>query len=365
MERPVVVVGGGVMGFASATRLLEAGFADVTLVAAELLGIASRSSPAVFRPDWLGETPAEAVIAWGLETRAHLTQLFRDSDGGSDAGVTPIVHVEVYRNSAGAAATRRSDVLAAVMDGFRAMTPTELELYQPDADGGWHYSSFMIEGARYVPHLRRRAEALGLKVVQGKTVPGLPGSSEFCRAAAAAAGRSHGGVQGVRIVVNALGLNGGPECFPVRGQLVLVKAPAVKLAMGEYNTKDHRFPTYVYPRRDHVVLGSTYLEGDGDKEVRPATTDDIIRRCAEFYPELAQAPVLAEVVCIRPGRKEGVRLERERVTGVDGGPSDLSVIHCYGHGGAGMSLAWGCGGNVARLALEAAAEEGSAIQARL
>ena len=111
------------------------------------------------------------------------------------------------------------------------MTPTELELYHPDADGGWHYSSFMIEGARYVPYLHRRAEALGLKVVQHKAVSGLPGSDAFCRAAAAAAGVSHGGERGARIVVNALGLNGGPECFPVRGQLVLVKAPAVKLAM--------------------------------------------------------------------------------------------------------------------------------------
>ena len=89
------------------------------------------------------------------------------------------------------------------------------------------------------------------------------------------------------------------------------------------------------------------------------------RRCAEFFPELAKAPVLAEVVCIRPGRKEGVRLERERVTAVDGGPTGLSVIHCYGHGGAGMSLAWGCGGSVARLALEAAAEEVGANRARL
>lgn len=49
------------------------------------------------------------------------------------------------------------------------------------------------------------------------------------------------------------------------------------------------------------MLGSTYLEHDGDREVRPETTADIIRRAAEFVPELASAPILAEVVCIRPG----------------------------------------------------------------
>ena len=71
--------------------------------------------------------------------------------------------------------------------------------------------------------------------------------------------------------------------------------------MGEYNTKDRSYPTYIYPRRDHVVLGSTYLAGDGDKEIRDDTTTDIIARAAEFVPELATAKVLSVVVCIRPG----------------------------------------------------------------
>ena len=105
--------------------------------------------------------------------------------------------------------------------------------------------------------------------------------------------------------------------------------------MGEYAPKDLRYPTYIYPRRDCVVLGSTYLENDGSKEVSDETTTEIVRRCAEFVPELLTAPIISEVVCIRPGRKAGVRLEREIVGGT------FHVIHNYGHGGAGMSLAWG------------------------
>lgn len=92
----------------------------------------------------------------------------------------------------------------------------------------------------------------------------------------------------MQLLVNATGLIGGPEVYPVRGQLVLVRAPYVKMAMGEYATADHAYPTYIYPRRDHVVLGSTYLEHDGDREVRPETTQDIIRRAAELVPELAK-----------------------------------------------------------------------------
>ena len=54
--------------------------------------------------------------------------------------------------------------------------------------------------------------------------------------------------------------------------------------------------------------------------------------------------VLAERVGLRPFRRSGVRLERDRLR--DG----RTVIHNYGHGGAGFTLSWGC----AREVLEAA-----------
>merc|ERR1711871_1384555 len=148
-----------------------------------------------------------------------------------------------------------------------------------------------------------------------------------------------------RLVVNTTGLQGGEDTHPVRGQLVLVKAPYVQMAMGEYNPLNHSYPTYIYPRRDHVVLGSTYLEDVGDKEVNDETTKDIIERCAEFIPELRNAPILAEVVCIRPGRRSGVRLDRAKI-------GEFDVVNCFGHGGAGHSLSWGCAGNVVTLVRE-------------
>lgn len=335
----VVVVGGGAMGFACALRLLESGISkDVTLVAERFSQIPSKSSPAVFRPDWLGETPPERVIRWGLETRAHLGQVHRSA--GSEAGITVVDHLEIYRAEAGEDACAPSSVLSQVMAGFRPMTASEIECNFPGATGGWHYSSFMIEGARYVPYLRDRGVALGLRIVEGR-VSGEKGSPEFCASANQLAERG-----GCTVVINATGIDGGPECYPVRGQLLLVKAPYVKAAMGEYNPTNRAYPTYIYPRRDHVVLGSTYLERDGDKEPRDETTADIINRCAEFIPELRQAPIISEVVCIRPARKKGVRLEREAVAG------RFHVVHLYGHGGAGMSLAWGCAGEAVELVRE-------------
>ncbi len=75
----------------------------------------------------------------------------------------------------------------------------------------------------------------------------------------------------------------------------------------------------------------------------------IVAECSRVL-NIEKLPVLAERVGLRPFRRSGVRLERDRLR--DG----RSVIHNYGHGGAGFTLSWGC----AREVLEVAASSGSA-----
>jgi D-amino-acid oxidase len=55
-------------------------------------------------------------------------------------------------------------------------------------------------------------------------------------------------------------------------------------------------------------------------------------------PELAGAPVVGAAVGQRPVRP-AVRLERAG-----------DIVHCYGHGGAGFTLSWGCADAVRELA---------------
>ena len=57
-----------------------------------------------------------------------------------------------------------------------------------------------------------------------------------------------------------------------------------------------------------------------------------------LVPELAGARVLQHRVGLRPVRPS-VRVERVG-----------DVVHCYGQGGAGVTLSWGCADEVARLA---------------
>jgi D-amino-acid oxidase len=60
----------------------------------------------------------------------------------------------------------------------------------------------------------------------------------------------------------------------------------------------------------------------------------IVAHCAAIDPRLRGATILGHRVGLRPYRPE-VRLESEPLSG--------GVLwHNYGHGGAGISLAWGC-----------------------
>ena len=72
--------------------------------------------------------------------------------------------------------------------------------------------------------------------------------------------------------------------------------------------------------------------GPGDGRVDPRTAPRGSSR------ELAGARVLRHKVGLRPGRPT-VRVEREG-----------DVIHCYGHGGCGVTVSWGCADDVVDLA---------------
>lgn len=60
-------------------------------------------------------------------------------------------------------------------------------------------------------------------------------------------------------------------------------------------------------------------------------------------PDLSEARIMRTVAGIRPYRRGGIRLERVSLS--DGRP----LVHDYGHGGAGITLSWGCAEEVGDL----------------
>ncbi|MGV2496292.1 FAD-dependent oxidoreductase [Pelagerythrobacter aerophilus] len=66
--------------------------------------------------------------------------------------------------------------------------------------------------------------------------------------------------------------------------------------------------------------------------------------------------VMKVTVCLRPFRPAGPRLEAERF-------GETTVVHNYGHGGAGWSLGWGCAAEAAALARSGGASEFAVVGA--
>jgi D-amino-acid oxidase len=147
-------------------------------------------------------------------------------------------------------------------------------------------------------------------------------------------------------VVNCTGLGArllarDPELIAVRGQVVRVENTGVERC----SIDDSLGPgamTYVIPRRDACVLGGTYEEGEERDAVEPQTIEAILARARLLEPRLENARVLGTAVGFRPYRAEP-RVEREDLAG------GISIIHNYGHGGAGFTLSWGCAEHAAEL----------------
>lgn len=186
-------------------------------------------------------------------------------------------------------------------------------------DSGWQFVTPVADMPRYLDFLRAEVHRLGGTLTR-LGLSGLP--------------------RGADAVVNCSGLGGrllGDDVSvrPVRGQVVIVEQVGL-----ETWWLDGSGPTYVVPRTDDIVVGGTHQDGDWSRTPSTAATGEVLARAMRLVPELVGAAVLGTRVGLRPLRPT-VRLERD--------PERAEVVHCYGHGGAGVTLSWGCAREVAAL----------------
>ncbi len=154
---------------------------------------------------------------------------------------------------------------------------------------------------------------------------------------------------GDALVFNCTGFGARTLCddaslVPVRGQIVVVDNPGLEtFYLDETHPQDI---TYIVPRVHDCVLGGTSDVGAEDVTPDPATAATIVERCRAIEPRLRDARVIAHKVGLRPSRPE-VRVQLEEL------PSGRRCVHNYGHGGAGVTLSWGCAEQAVDLALAA------------
>jgi D-amino-acid oxidase len=295
------VVGAGVTGMTCAVRLAEDGH-RVEVLARDLpLETTSVVAAALWYP-YLA-LPQDRVTAWAGESYSAFAAL-----AGGDAGVRMRTGTEVLHEP-----TEQDPWwVTAVPELRRVPPPTGY------ADA-WSFSSPVIDMPVYLQWLRQRLAELGGTLTR-IGMSSLP--------------------DGDAVVVNCSGLGarrlaGDEDVRPVRGQVVVVNGVDL-----DQWWVDATGPTYVVPRERTVIVGGTDEEGDWSRTPSPDTATDILGRASRLVPELAGANVVGHRVGLRPVRPS-VRLEAQG-----------RVIHCYGHGGAGVTLSWGCANEVSRLATE-------------
>jgi D-amino-acid oxidase len=295
----VIVVGAGVVGLTCAVRLLEAGH-RVDVVARDLpLETTSAVAAALWYP--YRALPQDRVTAWSRTSYDAFAALAADER----TGVRMLTGTEVL-------ATPQPD------PWWRSAVPSldrETSLPPGYADG-WTFVAPVVDMPVFLRWLVRRVEELGGTLTR-MNLSALPDDGT--------------------LVVNATGLGGrhfgaDPSVTPVRGQVVVVEQVGIARWV-----LDSAGLTYVVPRTDEVVVGGTDVEGEWSRTPDPAVAEGILHRATALVPELEGARVRRHKVGLRPARP-GVRLEREG-----------NVIHCYGHGGAGVTLSWGCADDVVGL----------------
>jgi D-amino-acid oxidase len=301
----VIVVGAGVTGLTVGVRLVEAGY-EVHLLARELpLETTSAVAAALWYP--YRAHPVERVLAWSQRSLEELTAL---AGGNEDCGVVMRAGVELVRE--------RTDIpsWAQVVPDF-----TRLHSPPPPYDDGWTFAAPVIEMPLYLTWLQQRLEASGGTVTR-MALSALPDHAD--------------------VVVNCSGL--GARLLGSDGDVVPVRGQVVRLAQVgvEKWLLDGSGLTYVVPRSRDIIVGGTDSEGEWDRRPDPDAADQILARAVALVPVLADAPVLGHRVGLRPARPT-VRLEREASS------ASQTLIHCYGHGGAGVTLSWGCADEVLSL----------------
>jgi D-amino-acid oxidase len=298
----VIVVGAGVVGLSCAVRLLEAGH-RVDVVARDL---PRETTSAVAAAIWYPyhALPQERVTAWA----ARSYEVFEGLAGDQEAGVRMVAGTSVLRAAEPdpwwAAAVPSLDRETALPEGYAA---------------GWTFVTPVVEMPVYLEWLAGRVAALGGTLTR-LNLASLP--------------------EGGDVVVNCSGLGArllgdDRSVEPASGQVVYVEQFGLDRWWLEGAGPDG--PTYVVPRSRDVVVGGTNVEGDWSRTPSPAVAAAILDRAARLVPGLATARVIRHKVGLRPVRPS-VRLERVG-----------RIVHCYGHGGAGVTLSWGCAEEVAGL----------------
>lgn len=301
----IVVIGSGVIGLTSAIRLLEQNH-HVTIVAKDLPLQTTSSVAAAF---WYPSVRSARIISWCLEGLEVLRTFAQSSQSVSLVKLYELDEHEEAKPHLELAGDVQ-EVKSTFPDPWRCV---------------YRVTVPKIDVPLYLPLLIKRFTELG-------------GRLERCEVV------SFEELTGCDVIVNCAGLgnrklSSDNDIHPIRGQVIRIKKPAIGEDIIHVNS--NTLPTYIVPRSGDCLLGGTYQADNWNLKIDKKIAEEILERTRNLLPAMGKVEILEHKVGLRPGRSE-VRLELEMI-------NSKPVIHNYGHGSIGHTLAWGCAKNVADI----------------
>ena len=312
----IVILGCGVSGLSTGLLLLEAGHNVIILAKDIPPNTTSNKAGAVWYPH--RADPVERVTPWGDKT----FQTFKKMNSIPGVSMRHVIELLPEKSP--------DPEWSLSVDNFVNNQKSPRRGY----GASFEFDAPVIDMNIYLDYLVKCFKAMG-GTIEKKTVHSI---DEI--------------VMQHKIVVNCTGLGsqelvGDYDLHPARGQVVRIDPNGVEdVLIDIHGPKNEPYPSdalaYAIPTGSKVVLGGSEKDWSNDETVNDQQTQEILKRMIRLNPAFKNIRIQEVVAGLRPVRSTIV-LDAD----TNYFPNVL-LIHNYGHGGAGVTLSWGCAYDVYR-----------------
>ncbi|KAH0284958.1 nucleotide-binding domain-containing protein [Aureobasidium namibiae CBS 147.97] len=333
MSATIVVVGAGVIGLDVALILAENGYGHLTTVVAQHM---PGDTSIDYTSPWAGANFSaisgsdKNALIWDKAGYQRLMRLA--STEGLESAIRKTQSFEYWDEKP---AEQKLSSLADYLEDFTVLPSEKL---MPGVAYGVSFTTVTINAPRHIQYLKNKLELLGVQFFRRK-LDHLDHAflSDRTKVVFNCVGNAARHLPGVQ----------DSNCFPVRGQILLTRAPQIETNVMRHG-KDYE--TYIIPRpysNGNVILGGFMQKNNGTGDTFAHEAESIWQRTSTLEPSLhaSGTEVLATFAGLRPGRQGGARIELEEAQ------AGRIVVHNYGAGGTGYQAGLGMGMEAVGLAL--------------